>query len=62
MIQDKMVVKGVSVKASQVEKVGQFVDLSRHGQWSQFIQDAIDLKLENLERRKAKQDTEKLAS
>jgi hypothetical protein len=50
MIQDKMVVKGVSVKQSQVIRVGKFVDLSRHGQWSQFIQDALDEKLGRLEK------------
>jgi hypothetical protein len=38
--------KGVSLKPEQWERLGKHLNLKRHGAFSQFVQDAVDEKLD----------------
>jgi hypothetical protein len=56
---EKAIAKGVSIRPSQLEKVGTIIDLTKHGQFSQFVCEAITEKLEKLN---PQAQQEKLAS
>lgn len=57
---EKVVKRGVSLWPDQYQRMGQHIDLNRVGPFSQFIQDAINEKLDRIENNS--QETEKLAS
>jgi Arc/MetJ-type ribon-helix-helix transcriptional regulator len=54
---EKAIPKGISLKPGQLEEMGKVIDIDRYGQVSQFIQDAIDEKLQRIQK-----ETEKIAS
>lgn len=58
---ERVVKKTISLRAYQVEAVAKYVDINRYGQFSQFMQDALDERIARLSRINT-QETEKLAS
>lgn len=48
MEKEKAVNKTISLYPEQIKRVGTVVDINRHGQFSQFVQDLIEAELEKL--------------
>lgn len=42
---EKAIKKGITLKSRQVEEIEKIIDITKHGAFSQFIQDAVDMKL-----------------
>jgi hypothetical protein len=60
---EKAFKRAVSLYPRQVQKMGLIIDLNRHGEFSHFVQDAIDEKLERIFAQvKNSNNPEKLAS
>jgi hypothetical protein len=47
---ERVVKKTISIRANQVNAIAQFVDINRYGQFSQFVQDAIDERVARISR------------
>lgn len=60
MNSEKAIVKGFSIKPEQLKKLAEVIDFTRHGQFSQFVQDAIEEKLSRISQNKTEEN--KLAS
>jgi hypothetical protein len=58
---EKVVKRGVSLRPEQYQRMGQHIDLTRIGPFSQFIQDAVTEKLDRIEKQ-SKPENELLAS
>jgi hypothetical protein len=54
MNSEKAIAKGFSIKPEQLKELSKVIDLHRHGQFSQFIQDAITEKLARLSEQERK--------
>jgi hypothetical protein len=52
MNSEKAIVRGFSIKPEQVKRLEKVIDIKRHGQFSQFVVDAISEKLDRLEKDK----------
>lgn len=61
MSSEKAVMRGFSIKPSQLEKLEKVVGIKRHGQFSQFIVDAITEKIDRIEQKEA-HEQKKIAS
>lgn len=48
MDSEKAIAKGFSIKPELLKRLSGVIDLNRHGQYSQFVQDAIIEKLDRL--------------
>jgi hypothetical protein len=48
MNSNKALVKAFSLKPKKLDEVGQVIDLSKYGEFSRFIQEAVDEKLDRI--------------
>lgn len=62
MEKEKAINKTISLYPEQIKRVSKVVDINRHGQFSQFVQDSIDERLERLGVGKVESEFEKQAS